>query len=128
MGFLKYPIELSTDPRYKALPAEARILYIHMRARRVLSQKNGITDDSGRAYIFFRRKEMSELLGVSEVTACRLVKKLREAGLVSMGSKITGTSTRIYVHDVKSRDKHSTSFKRESIDDVALRQFLETRT
>ena len=58
MSFLKYPIELSTDPRYKALPAKARILYIHMRARRMLSQKNGITDDSGRAYIFFRRKEM----------------------------------------------------------------------
>lgn len=52
-AFFRIPKILITDPIFKKLSLEAKVLYGMMMDRLVLSAKNGWKDNTGRIYIYF---------------------------------------------------------------------------
>lgn len=80
--FYRIPKLLFTDPRYKPLSTDAKLLYGLMLDRMGLSLKNKKQDAQGRTYIFFRQNEAMELLAVSKNRATKLYKELESAGLI----------------------------------------------
>lgn len=80
--FYRIPKELFTNPKYKKLSAEAKILYGLLLDRNSLSIKNGWVDERGYIYIFFSRDEVMEMLGISNKKAVELFKELRETDLI----------------------------------------------
>lgn len=80
--FYRIPKLLFTDPRYKPLSTDAKLLYGLMLDRMGLSLKNRKQDAQGRTYIFFRQSEAMELLNIKKDKAIRLYRELEEAELI----------------------------------------------
>lgn len=80
--FYRIPKLLFTDPRYKPLSTDAKLLYGLMLDRMGLSLKNHKQDARGRTYIFFRQEEAAELLGIGKNKTTKLYRELEKAGLI----------------------------------------------
>lgn len=80
--FYRLPKLLFTDPRYKPLPTDAKLLYGMMLDRMGLSRKNHMQDEQGRTYIIFRQEEAMELLGIGKDKAVKIYRALEEAELI----------------------------------------------
>lgn len=98
--FFKFPYALEFDSKYQKLSSDAKILYIHLLRLNDLSQKNGWYDEERKVYIHCTRKKMSEILHCSESTAYRVLKQLRDFGLVRLGRCVNGASPRLYVYNI----------------------------
>lgn len=61
--FFKMPRQLITDPRFKRLSADAKLLYGMLLDRMGLSARNGWHDDAGRVYIYYTVKEVCANIG-----------------------------------------------------------------
>lgn len=80
--FYRIPKLLFTDPRYKPLSTDAKLLYGLMLDRMGLSLKNHKQDAQGRTYIFFRQEEAAELLGIGKNKTTKLYRELEQADLI----------------------------------------------
>ena len=60
--FYRVPKALFTTPRYKALSAEAKILYGLLLDRAALSTRNGWKDEHGRIFIYYTVKEVNRVV------------------------------------------------------------------
>jgi predicted transcriptional regulator len=97
-SFLRIPRLLFSDERFSHLPLLAKFLFGLMLDRMSLSQKNGWFDKDGCVYIEYPITEMSKDLSCSERTVMRLMKELRDIGLV-VSKKRIGDNNIIYVMD-----------------------------
>ena len=59
-SFYRVPKTLLTDPRYKGVSIEAKVLYGLLLDRMGLSAKNGWYDEQGRVFIYYTLDEKSE--------------------------------------------------------------------
>lgn len=80
--FYRIPKLLFTDPRYKPLSTDAKLLYGLMLDRMGLSLKNKKQDTQGRTYIFFRQEEAMELLDIKKDKAIKLYRELEKVELI----------------------------------------------
>lgn len=80
--FYRIPKLLFTDPRYKPLSTDAKLLYGLMLDRMGLSVMNRKQDAQGRTYIFFRQSEAMELLNIKKDKVIKLYRELEEAQLI----------------------------------------------
>lgn len=80
-AYFTIPKALETDPRYASLSIEARYLYARMRDTLKLSIKNNWRDHLG-VYIKMARTTMAQVLNKSLPTVRKILKELREAGLI----------------------------------------------
>ena len=80
--FYRLPKILFTDPRYKTLSTDAKVLYGLMLDRMGLSLKNHKQDEQGRTYIFFRQEEAMEMLTIGKDKAIKLYRELEKIGLI----------------------------------------------
>jgi CRP-like cAMP-binding protein len=60
----------------------ARVLYTLLLDRHRISVKNGWFDDNGEVYIYFKREEMENQLGLSERTVSKVMQELKDFLLV----------------------------------------------
>ena len=74
--FFKSPCQLITDPCFKRLSSEVKLLYGMLLDRMGLSAKNGWHDDTGRIYIYYTVKEICENIGCGRNKAMRLLAEL----------------------------------------------------
>lgn len=98
--FYKIPKVLFTDPRFKGLSAEAKILYGLMLDRMSLSMKNGWMDSQNRIYIYFTLEDALELMGCGQGKAVRLFAELdsvKGIGLIERKKQGQGKPAKIYV-------------------------------
>lgn len=79
--FRQFPAFLTDDPRYHALPNDAKLLYTFLLDRRRLSLKNHWQDANG-VFVIFTRAEMAKFLNCSVRKVIRLAAQLKEAGLI----------------------------------------------
>jgi hypothetical protein len=96
--FYRTPKELFTNPKYKVISSDTKLLYGFLLDRNSLSQQNGWVDKEGYVYIYFSREEAMELLGIARPKATSLFKELREVGLIEEVRQGLNKPNIIYVH------------------------------
>lgn len=60
--FIRLPIVLIEDEKFKGLSIDAKVLYSMYLSRSTLSYKNNWIDESGRVYIYFTVEETARQL------------------------------------------------------------------
>lgn len=98
--FYRIPKLLFTEPMFKELSSEAKILYGLLLDRMTLSIKNGWFDEEGRAYIYFAIEDIAELLNCGKNKAVRSLQELVDGtgvGLIEKKRQGQGKSNILYV-------------------------------
>lgn len=80
--FYAIPKALFTEEKYINLSTEAKIIYSFLLDRIGLSQRNYWHDEKNNVYLIFKRKDISELLNISEKTIIKAVKELKNVDLL----------------------------------------------
>ncbi|NCE64471.1 replication initiator A domain-containing protein [Pseudoflavonifractor sp. 524-17] len=96
-SFYRIPKTLLTDPRYKCVSLEAKVLYGLLLDRMGLSVKNGWTDIEGRVYLYFTQEDAMRMLDCGHNKAVKLFAELEHTGLIERKKQGQGRPTRIYV-------------------------------
>ena len=96
-SFFRIPKLLFRDARYKKISTDAKLLYGLMLDRLELSQQNGWYDESGHAYIYFRREDIEDQLSVGHTYAAALLKELESVDLISRKRQGLGMPMRVYI-------------------------------
>ena len=105
--FYRVPKVLFSEPEFKALSTDARLLYGLLLDRMQLSIRNGWMDEDGRVYIFFTVGSIMEALACGNKKAGQLLAELddrRGIGLISRVRQGMGRPDRIYVHKCITED------------------------
>lgn len=113
-AFFRIPKLLITDPQFKSLSTDAKLLYGLMLDRMSLSVKNGWLDDEGRVYIYFTLDDVDEQLGYKRDKAMKLLAELdtdKGIGLIERVRQGQGRPTRIYVKRFFIKDDEQGSEK-----------------
>ena len=118
-SFYRLPKVLFTDPQFRGISAEAKILYGLLLDRMGLSAKNGWTDDTGRVYIIFTTEEIMEALYYADNKATKLMKELEGIGLIERKRRGLGKPSLIYVKNFISESSEPRIQSRENHDSVA---------
>ena len=106
-SFYRIPKILFTDDRFKAISAEAKILYGLLLDRMSLSVKNGWLDADGRVYIIYTVEDIMDALGCATQKAIKLCAELeKKAGLIEKKRQGLGKPNLIYVKNfIPSQNK-----------------------
>ena len=101
-NFYRVPKTLLTDPRYKSVSIEAKVLYGLLLDRMGLSIKNGWMDKEHRVYIYFTQEDAMELMGCGKDKTTRLFRELDQngIGLIERKKQGQGRPARIYVKNL----------------------------
>ena len=103
--FYRIPKILFTDPRYKEISTDAKVLYGLMLDRMSLSVINGWVDEQNRVYIVFSIEEIMELMGCGNQKAVKVLAELDTAkgiGLVEKKRQGLGRPNLIYIKNFQS--------------------------
>ena len=98
-SFYRVPKTLLTDPRFKSVSIEAKVLYGLLLDRMGLSVKNGWMDKDRRVYIYFTQEDAMALMSCGKDKATRLFRELDQGGigLIERKKQGQGRPARIYV-------------------------------
>ena len=96
-SFYRIPKTLLTDPRYKNVSIEAKVLYGLLLDRMGLSVKNGWMDSDRRVYIYFTQDDAMQMMNCGHNKVVRLFAELDGTGLIERKKQGQGRPTRIYV-------------------------------
>ena len=98
-SFYRIPKALLTDPRYKSVSIEAKVLYGLLLDRMGLSVKNGWMDSDRRVYIYFTQEDAMALMSCGKDKATKLFRELDKdgIGLIERKKQGQGKPTKIYV-------------------------------
>ena len=99
-AFFRIPKLLITEPYFRRLSTDAKLLYGLMLDRMSLSMRNGWMDDDGHVYIYFTLEEACEQLCCKTDKAVKLFAELDSAkgvGLIRRVKQGLGRPVKIYV-------------------------------
>ena len=113
--FYRIPKVLFTDPAYRRISSDAKILYGLMLDRMGLSVRNGWLDDCQRVFIYFTLEDALEYLCCGHTKAVSLFGELDKGGLIERKKQGQGKPTKIYVKNFVRKAEVLTSKKRKSI-------------
>lgn len=112
--FYRIPKVLFTDPAYRRISSDAKILYGLMLDRMGLSVRNDWLDDCQRVFIYFTLEDALEYLCCGHTKAVSLFGELDKNGLIERKKQGQGKPTRIYVKNFVRKAEVLTSEKRKS--------------
>ena len=96
--YYQIPMELFFNRNYKdKLNSDSKILYGFLLNRLTLSAKNNWVDKDGNIFLIFTRKEVQELLGLSDKTVTKAFKQLNECKLIYEKKQGANKPNLIYV-------------------------------
>ena len=107
-SFYRIPKVLFTDPFFRQLSCEAKVLYGLLLDRMSLSVKNRWFDEEDRVYIIFTIKDIREMMGCCTATAVKIMNELdtdHGIGLVEKRRLGLGKANVIYVKNFMLRDE-----------------------
>ena len=98
-SFYRVPKTLLTDPRFKSVSIEAKVLYGLLLDRMGLSVRNGWMGNARRVYIYFAQEDAMTLMNCGKDKATKLFCELDQdgIGLIERKKQGQGRPTRIYV-------------------------------
>lgn len=103
--FYQIPKELFTNEYYKGkLSSSTILLYGLLLDRLSVSIKNKWIDEKGLIYLIFTRKEAMEKLNISDKTASKAFKQLKECKLIDEKRIGTGKTYKIYVGKINRKN------------------------
>ncbi len=111
--FFRIPKMLFTEPKYKNISTDAKLLYGVLLDRVGLSKKNNWADELGRVYIIFSRVETQKLLGFKKDKVTKLFKELREVDLIMEKRQGLNKPNLVYVKKF-TEEKHNDSGMRKN--------------
>ena len=88
------------EGEFKALSNNARVLYTLLRDRHDLSLQNHWVNEKNEVYLIFTRKNMEEMLGLSDKTVKKAVDELKNFGLIEEEHIGLNKANRIYLTSV----------------------------
>jgi len=106
--FYRIPKVLFSDPYFKKLSCEAKVLYGLLLDRMSLSVKNKWFDEQGRVYILFKVEDVCEHMGCCKQTAIKLFAELdsqKGIGLIEKKWLGLGKANVIYVKNFMLREE-----------------------
>ncbi|MBQ3924560.1 MAG: replication initiator protein A [Firmicutes bacterium] len=95
--FFRVPKALFTNPKYKDLSTDAKLLYSLMLDRVALSTVNDWKDKCGHIYIYFTVNEIMKEMACCKQTAVNLLNELEKVALIERRKQGLGKPNRIYV-------------------------------
>ena len=116
-AFFRIPKVLMTEPHFKGISTDAKLLYGLMLDRMSLSVKNGWLDENERVYIYFTLDEVCEQLCCKTDKAVKLFAELdtdKGIGLIERIRQGQGRPARIYVMRFLALDEIQTSANAKS--------------
>lgn len=97
-SFYRIPKALFTEPNFRELSTDAKVLYGILLDRMSLSLKNQWLDAQNKAYIIFTVEEIMDALNCANQKATRLMVELeKQAGLIERKRQGLGRPNLIYV-------------------------------
>lgn len=112
--FYRIPKVLFTDPGFRRMTADAKILYGLMLDRMGLSIRSGWLDEQSRVFIYFTLEEAIEAMCCGHNKAVALFTELDKAGLIERRKQGQGRPTKIYVKNFTRKAEVKTSQNRKS--------------
>lgn len=104
--YFRIPRQLITNPRFKHLSTDAKLLYGMLLDRMSLSEKNEWYDDNGRVYIYYTVDEICGDMTCGRDKAMKLLAELdtgKGIGLIERIKQGQGKPTKIYVKRFTTR-------------------------
>ncbi len=104
--FFKIPRQIITDPKFKHISTDAKLLYGMLLDRMSLSAKHGWYDDTGRVYIYYTVDEICGDMVCGRDKAMKLLAELdsnKGIGLIERVKQGQGRPTKIYVKRFTTR-------------------------
>lgn len=98
--YFRIPRQLITDPRFKHLSTDAKLLYGMLLDRMSLSVKNGWYDEDGRVYIYYTVEEICGDMNCGRDKAMKMLADLdtrKGVGLINRIKQGQGKPTKLYV-------------------------------
>ena len=80
--FYRVPKALISDPQYRSVSADAKLLYGLLLDRMDLSVMKGWLDEHGRVFLFYTIESIQTDLCCCKEKACKLLRELERAGLI----------------------------------------------
>ena len=97
-SFYRIPKALFTEPNFRELSTDAKVLYGILLDRMSLSLKNQWLDAQNKVYIIFTVEEIMDALNCANQKATRLMVELeKQAGLIERKRQVLGRPNLIYV-------------------------------
>ena len=114
--YYQIPMELFFNKNYKDnLNSDSKILYGFLLNRLTLSAKNNWADEEGNVFLIFTRKEVQELLGLSDKTVTKAFKQLKDCKLIYEKKQGANKPNLIYVGKIE-HDEELTKVIRKNYD------------
>ena len=118
-AFYRIPKALFTDPAFRGISTDAKVLYGLLLDRMSLSARNNWLDDAGRVYIIFTVEEVMDALCCADNKATRLLRELEGVELIERKRRGLGKPSLIYVKNFISESSKLRIQSRENHDSVA---------
>ena len=112
--FYRVPKALITDPQYRFVSTDAKLLYGLLLDRMDLSVKKRWLDEYGRVYLYYTIASIQADLCCCKDKACKLLRELEYAGLIEKKRQGRGNPSRIYVKHFAKRSENQTSKGRKN--------------
>lgn len=111
--FLRFPLTLLANPKYRTMSLEAKFIYSLLLNRLTLSQKNGWINKDNEVYLIYTREEASETLNISYKKAIAAFKELIENGLLHEHRQGRGYPNLLYVLKAELSDEDAADFSED---------------
>ena len=117
--FYRIPKAMFTDPVFRGLSTDAKLLYGLMLDRIGLSVRSGWVDEQDHVYIYFSMAEIMDQLQCGHNKAVRLLKELDQGmGLIRRKKQGLGRPDRIYVMNFISGNNKTSDYRNSGPDDT----------
>ena len=108
--FLRLPLSLLANPKYKQMSLEAKFIYALLLNRMTLSQRNNWINKDNEVYLIYTREEAANTLNISYRKAIAAFKELIQNGLLHEQRQGLGAPNLLYVLKAELTDKDATEF------------------
>lgn len=107
--YYQIPKAFFTNPLYKSLSSDAKMIYAFLKDRMVLSARNGWHDNNGDIYLYFSQDVIADMMGISTSTVSRSMKQLQNCNLIEMVKQGQGKPSKIYINKLASGEPEKTT-------------------
>lgn len=109
-GFLRFPLTLLANPKYKEMSLEAKFIYSLLLNRLTLSQKNGWINEDNEVYLIYTREDAAAMLNISYKKTIAAFRELIDNGLLYEKRQGRGYPNLLFVLKAELNDNDASEF------------------